>query len=318
MSTLNIVMAQINPLVGDIDGNKELVLASTIRAMEQFEANIVVFPELTLTGYPPEDLLLRPSLQKRIDTALNDLLQAKLDCYIVVGYPKRDAGGLFNMAGVIYRGELICEYAKHCLPNYQVFDEKRYFTPGFELPTFMINGNRIGLSICEDIWEGATLQQLKQAKLDLLLNLNGSPFHQNKQAIREALVQKRTSEIGAPIIYVNQVGGQDELVFDGGSMAWNAPTKNNESDGKSAQLVSRSPLFEEHLNPVIFDGISKSLKAYALSSKTAIVDTEGTLATIYKALVLGVKDYVNKNGFKGVVLGLSGGIDSALTLAVAS
>ncbi|VUD68297.1 Glutamine-dependent NAD(+) synthetase [Thalassocella blandensis] len=311
MSTLNIVMAQINPLVGDIDGNKDLILNSAKQAITRYGADVVVFPELTLTGYPPEDLLLRPSLEKRIAAALSALCEANLDCYLVFGYTKKATPNpygpsLFNMAGVIHKGALICEYAKHCLPNYQVFDEKRYFVPGSEMPTFQVGGVTIGMSICEDIWEGAPLGELKKAGIDLLLNLNASPYHQNKQAIRETLIQQRTQELDASILYVNQVGGQDELVFDGGSMAWDA----------QGVMVARSPLFEADLKAVTYEIEQKRLVAKPVS-QPAIADIDSPLATIYQALVLGVKDYVNKNGFNGVVLGLSGGIDSALTLAVA-
>lgn len=303
MPTLNIVLAQINALVGDIKGNTDKVIEILAQLQHNTTASdIVVFPELTLTGYPPEDLLLRPSLAARINTALERLCQVAIPFYVVVGYPKRVNGLLFNMSGVIYQGQLLCEYAKQCLPNYQVFDEKRYFTAGNSPCVFSVGSVRVGLTICEDMWDGAPIEQVKQAGVDILLNLNASPFHQGKQDTREALVSSRAQQINAPIIFVNWVGGQDELVFDGGSIAV----------ARNGSLVSRSPLFEEDLARVQFDSESGDL---LMSAK--ICERGGKLSEVYAALVLGVRDYVNKNRFNGVVLGLSGGIDSALTLAIA-
>ncbi len=318
MSTLNIVLAQINFLVGDIVGNTEKVIQTVNDAAMSQSADVVVFPELTLTGYPPEDLLLRPSLDVRIDAALAQIKQIDVDVYIVIGYPKRSEVGLQNMAGVIYQGELICEYAKQCLPNYQVFDEKRYFVEGSAPGTFLVKsckgderegGNpiniKIGITICEDLWEGGPVQQAKSEGVELLINLNASPFHLSKQDKREALVSERARALGAPIIFVNWVGGQDELVFDGGSLSCN-------TDG---ELISRSPLFKESHSLVEFNPETNAL---CVPDSAAAVATIGDdLSVAYDALVLGVRDYVNKNQFKGVVLGLSGGIDSALTLAIA-
>lgn len=304
MSKLNIVLAQINFLVGDIVGNTEKVIVTASKAIIDHRADVVVFPELTLTGYPPEDLLLRPSLEKRIDASLRKLFEAKIEAYLVVGYPKLRDGKLFNMAGVIYRGELICEYAKQCLPNYQVFDEKRYFKEGDGAGVFFIGEDKIGLTICEDLWDGAPVDQAKAENIDLLLNLNASPFHLNKQQVREDLVRERAKQLNAPIVFVNWVGGQDELVFDGGSLCCDA----------SGRLISRGPLFEEALICVTFDSKTKDL----IAADEKPLSTMGSeLSVAYDALVLGVRDYVNKNRFKGVVLGLSGGIDSALTLAIA-
>ncbi|WP_370977752.1 NAD+ synthase [Agaribacterium sp. ZY112] len=304
MSKLNIALAQLNPLVGDIDGNAQLVLQVARDILAEKPCDLVLFPELTLCGYPPEDLLLRDSLEGRIQRALDLLKAANLPCALIVGYPKRSAGGLLNVAGIIYEGKLLFEYAKRCLPNYQVFDEKRYFVPGEGKAEFDFKGHRLALSVCEDIWDGRPLEELCAESIDLVLNLNASPFHQGKQAERESLVKKRAQAIGAPIVYVNQVGAQDELVFDGGSMAVNA-------DGS---LVARSPLLRD-------DVIHVSLEAGSLHTEsTNSIDARYAndhLAVTYDALVVGVRDYVNKNGFKGVVLGLSGGIDSALTLAIA-
>ncbi len=313
MSTLNIVLAQINFLVGDVVGNTAKVIKTVNEAVASQSADIIVFPELTLTGYPPEDLLLRPSLDVRIDAALAQIKQLNVDAYIVIGYPKRSDAGLQNMAGVIYQGELICEYAKQCLPNYQVFDEKRYFVEGTDPGVFLVKGEgteaikdtKVGITICEDLWDGSPIQQAKSEGVELLINLNASPFHLSKQDTREALVSERARALGAPIVFVNWVGGQDELVFDGGSLCCDA----------SGELVSRSPLFEESHSLVQFNREARTL--LAPTPEVAVSTIGDDLSVAYQALVLGVRDYVNKNRFKGVVLGLSGGIDSALTLAVA-
>jgi len=304
MSTLTIVMAQINPLVGDIDGNTDLIIESSHQA-QALGADMVVFPELTLCGYPPEDLLLRPSMAHRIELALARLLAEPLSCAIVIGYPKYIDGCQYNMAGVLYQGALVAQYAKQHLPNYQVFDEKRYFTPGNTACTFDFKGLCIGLTVCEDIWHDSPMVQAKAAGAQLTLNINASPFHQGKQQQRIDLLARRAKDAQMPIVYVNQVGGQDELVFDGGSFAVNG-------DGTYA---AQAPLYENGLYPVVVEtsGLSPCIDR-AANTMTPLVDN---LAAVYQALVLGVRDYVNKNGFKGVVLGLSGGIDSALTLAVA-
>ncbi|WP_086931196.1 NAD+ synthase [Agarilytica rhodophyticola] len=304
MSKLNIAMAQINALVGDIVGNTEKVIATVKNAQERLCADVIVFPELTLTGYPPEDLLLRPSLDDRIDAALNSICDANLSVYTVIGYPKRVEGKLYNVAGVVFEGQVVCEYIKQCLPNYQVFDEKRYFSEGSTASSFSVNGIKIGLTVCEDIWDGSPITQSKTAGVDLLLNISASPFHLNKQQYRERLVRDRAQEVSLPIVFVNWVGGQDELVFDGGSVAFNP-------DG---ELVVRCPMFEESLVVAQYDHSSRKLSSVSLG---AVCELGDELSIAYRALVLGVRDYVNKNRFKGVVLGLSGGIDSALTLAIA-
>lgn len=302
MSTLVTALAQINPLVGDIPGNTRLILQVAERARIDLSANIIVFPELSLTGYPPEDLLMRPSLTLRIERALEVLCENSHEIALIVGYPKHTAQGLVNMAGVIFQGEIIAEYAKQHLPNYQVFDEKRYFVEGDKMVCADINGVRVALSICEDVWHAEPAAQAKAAGADLLISLNASPFHTNKQSEREAVLKLRAQEAGMPIVYVNQVGGQDELVFDGGSMVVNA-------DG---ELVLRAPLFKESLTAVVTEA-GRPL----IFEKAELADNPSHLPSVYQALVTGVRDYVNKNGFKGVVLGLSGGIDSALTLAIA-
>ncbi len=305
MSKLNIVLAQINCLVGDIVGNTDKILSVAAEAIQNHDADIVVFPELTLTGYPPEDLLLRPSLETRVNSALEKIKSAQLKTRLVVGYPKRLEGSLLNMAGVIHDGQLVCEYAKQCLPNYQVFDEKRYFSEGTLPGVFTIDDRKVGLTICEDLWDGRPLDDLKNEGIDLLLNLNASPFHLNKQLTRESLVSSRARELDAGIIFVNWVGGQDELVFDGGSICSDA----------NGELILRSPMFEEALDCIEY--MDDGSLCCSGSPAPSLAPLGDELSVAYQALVLGVRDYVNKNRFKGVVLGLSGGIDSALTLAIA-
>lgn len=303
MPTLKIVMAQVNPLVGDIQGNTELVIETVRQAELEHGADVVVFPELTLTGYPPEDLLLRASMEVRINRALKGICSASLQAAVVLGYPRLVAGRVFNMAGVIDDGELTAEYAKQHLPNYRVFDEMRYFLPGDSSCVVRLRGIKAAITICEDIWQLEPMLQAKQAGAQLMLNLNASPFHIGKVEERRELLHDRAREGHMPILYVNQVGAQDELVFDGASMAVSA-------DG---EVMAQAQCYESQLMPVeisVADGQCTIIEG----------DKEPEperLANIYQALVVGVRDYVNKNGFKGVVLGLSGGIDSALTLAIA-
>lgn len=303
MLPLQLILAQINTLVGDIPGNTAKVLKVVGEALAAGPVDAVVFPELTLTGYPPEDLLLRPSLTPRIERALQELMAAKLPVALIVGYPRMKNGRLYNMAGVILGGQLVAEYAKQCLPNYQVFDEKRYFAAGDDACVFDLKGVPTALSVCEDIWFAEPMAKAKAAGAKLMLNLNASPYHQGKQQEREAVVAQRAREGGMPVVYTNLVGGQDELVFDGGSVVVDA----------NGQTRFRAPAFSEGQFAVTLDWDHQQISVPA-QSVDAIPDN---LAAVYQALVLGMRDYVNKNRFKGVVLGLSGGIDSALTLAMA-
>jgi NAD+ synthase (glutamine-hydrolysing) len=296
--TLRIAFAQHNFLVGDIVKNTAKVRHLAQQAQAQ-DCDVLVFPELCLTGYPPEDLLLRASLALRIERALQSLADIR-DIVLVLGYPKRINGQLFNMAGAWLNGECLVEYAKQKLPNYQVFDERRYFEHGNYAATFNYKGHRIGLNICEDIWHPEPVAQAKALGANVLICLNASPFHLNKQQQRLALVQQRAQENNLAIAYVNLVGGQDELVFDGGSIAVN-------SDG---EVAFEAALFEEQLAILDFD----NQQQFKAQKRVPELSEE---AAVYQALVLGVRDYVSKSGFKGVVLGLSGGIDSALVLAIA-
>lgn len=301
MSQLHFVLAQINTLVGDIPGNTAKVIEFTRSALGQGDIDCILFPEMTLTGYPPEDLLLRTSLDLRIDAALAQLCDAALPVTLVVGYAKRIDGKLYNLAGVIQNGQLIAEYAKQKLPNFQVFDEKRYFEAGEHACLFSLKGVKVGVLICEDLWHPEPIAQARAAGAELILSLNASPFHAGKQFTREEIVATRAREAQLPIVYTNLVGGQDELVFDGGSMLVSA----------RGETVFRAPLFVEGQFScrVSIDAPNQAVNDLA--------EVPQTLAAVYQALCLGLSDYVNKNGFKGVVLGLSGGIDSALTLAIA-
>ena len=303
--TLRILIAQVNLLVGDVAANRDRVIMVAQEARERYGADLVVFPELTLTGYPPEDLLLRPELIERVGAALEDIRAASQGIGLVLGYPKRDLGSLFNVAGLIQDGRLVAEYAKQMLPNYSVFDEKRYFQPGHAPCVIDFQGTRLGISICEDIWEEAPTRLAAAAGAQLLINLNASPYHVGKASKREELLVRRAQEYQLPILYANLVGGQDELVFDGGSFVVNA----------QGQLTQRAPFFAEAMLLVEVE-VGPADQAPCPRPST-IAPIPAAEEGVYSALVLGVRDYVRKNGFHGAVLGLSGGIDSALTLAIA-
>ena len=299
-----VVMAQLNFVVGAIDDNTTLLIDSARRAIAESNAQFVIFPELTLTSYPPEDLLLRPSLAPRMKVAMDRILAAKLPTTLVFGYPESSDGKLYNSLAVVDHGKLLATYRKQCLPNYQVFDERRYFQAGNQPCVLEIHGLRLGFTICEDLWEEMPTQQFEHQSLDLLLNINASPFHRGKACERRQLLKRRAQAIGAPIAYVNLVGGQDELVFDGGSLAVDSV----------GNAVVQAPQFEAGLYPAVFKLSSSGRYEPA---RVSCATQPSDLAQVYKALTIGVRDYVTKNGFKGVVLGLSGGIDSALTLAIA-
>lgn len=299
-----VVMAQIDPVVGDISGNVTRIIEAAEAAKKSHNADIVVFPEMTITGYPPEDLLLREGLYPKVNKALSDIALAMTDIVCVIGYPmKDDLGERFNMAAWIADGMIQASYMKQNLPNYSVFDERRYFDAGNQPCVMEYKGIRFGLLICEDIWKITPCTQTRDAGADIILTLNASPFSQEKHKDRIQTVARRIDEIKTPIIYVNQVGGQDELVFDGGSFAISA-------DG---DVCVQSPEFATALTPVHL--MKQSDSVVMLPGEQA--DLFHDEARVYQALIMGVKDYVAKNGFPGVLLGLSGGIDSALTLAIA-
>jgi NAD+ synthase (glutamine-hydrolysing) len=299
-----LVMGQINLVVGDVAGNVKKVIAAAEQARDELNADLVVFPELTLTGYPPEDLLLRPGLIKRVEKGLVSLKSKIKGVAVLVGHPSGVVrADLYNAASLIADGQCLASYFKHHLPNYSVFDEKRYFVEGKEPSVVDYKGIRFGITICEDIWFAGPSIQAVDAGAEIILNLNASPFSQGKWQLRETQVKQRAIETGVPIVYVNQVGGQDELVFDGCSFALSS----------SGEKAVRAPAWQQGLFPVL---ISRN-ENKTLSIKGELATKETELAMIYQGLVCGLQDYVEKNNFASVVIGLSGGIDSALTLALA-
>lgn len=298
---LKIIVCQTNPRVGDIGGNAERI-AEVVN--QHPEADVFVFPELALTGYPPEDLLLRPSMQRRVERALKQLCSRVKDQWLILGYPIIRNGKSYNCCGVLHEGRILTEYFKRELPNYRVFDEKRYFVPGSSPAVLDIKGVRIGLTICEDLWFSAPVTQSVLAGAELIININASPYDYKKHLQRMEVASERARESSIPVIYAHMVGGQDELVFDGGSFAVDA----------SGRRIYQAAWFKQAADLI---DVSRNERSEILLRTDQQQPDPEPLETMYSALVLGVKDYIEKNGFKGVVIGLSGGIDSALTLAVA-
>lgn len=301
---LRVAIAQQQFIVGDIVHNAQKMVALANEARQK-GANLIVFPELALLGYPPEDLLLRPSLAARVKYAF-EILSHVQDIVMLVGYPHIDTHGTFNSLAIIHNGQQKGFYHKQCLPNYGVFDEQRYFSTGQNNVLFDYQGLTIGLLICEDLWQQAPIAALKHKGADIVVCVNASPFEQNKQQTRKDLLQRRASEHQLPIVYVNTVGGQDDLVFDGGSMVVDA-------DG---QCVHEAPRF---LQQMLYASIRRDADSgrLVLSSQRKAPLALSPIAETYQALVVGLRDYVNLSGFNGVLVGLSGGIDSALTLCIA-
>jgi NAD+ synthase len=301
--TLSIAIAQLNPIVGDIPGNAALIRRARDEAATE-RADLVAFSELVLVGYPPEDLVLRPALVEAAAHALRQLAEESRSGgpALVVTLPCVENGRLHNAVALVADGRVDLRF-KHELPNYGVFDEKRVFSPGPLPDPVTFRDHRIGLPICEDIWFDRTTRALADRGAELLLVPNGSPFEVDKFHQRLDLARSRTSETGLPLAYINQVGGQDELVFDGGSFVMNA-------DGTLAHLL---PFWHES---VMMTRWSRQGNVYRCEPQR-ICPEESRLASIYSAMMLGMRDYARKNRFPGVVLGLSGGIDSALTAAVA-
>jgi len=297
--SLKIALAQINFLVGNIAANIDNIVDAAVYARDQLNADMIVFPELTITGYPAEDLLLRADFITAANNAVYQLADRVADIALVVGFPERVDNKLYNSAVVLHQGVILACYRKQALPNYGVFDEQRYFTAGNQPCVFEFNGTFIGLTICEDVWKSGIIEATKQAGAELLLTLNASPFNSGKIHQREAIICKQVKAAQIPLVYVNQVGGQDELIFDGASFV-------ADSQG---DIVFRAEEFKEQISVLEFDGNNP------VTSTRAPLYNE--ISSEYQALVLGIKDYVRKNGFQGAILGLSGGIDSALVLALA-
>jgi len=302
LTPFHIALAQINTVVGDLSGNAKLI-RDAAEVAHRSGAKLLITPELALTGYPPEDLLLRPAFIEAAEDAL-DQLRSALVAYpglaVVVGHPLKTTQGLHNAASVLRDGQSIASYAKHELPNNEVFDEVRYFTPGSAPCIFDIEGCAIGVIICEDAWHTGPAAQAKAAGAQLLISLNASPYHLQKENLRLEVLRKVIDTIGLPLIYVNAVGGQDELVFDGGSFALDA----------NGLVATAMPQFEAGIGLVAID-------ANGEPELGLIAPSQSMESQAYAALVLGVRDYVHKNGFPGVIIGLSGGVDSALVLAIA-
>jgi NAD+ synthase (glutamine-hydrolysing) len=297
---VRIALGQIDPTVGDLEGNVELMTAWTARATEA-AADVVVFPELAIAGYPPEDLVLRPSF---VDDNLEALaLLAKETsggCSILTGFVDRSERGIHNAAALLANGDVVARYHKVKLPNYGVFDEQRTFVPGEAECALRLAGSELGLSICEDAWwPGPPFDAYAELRTPVILNINGSPYHRGKAAERVEICRARALETGAWIVYVNMVGGQDELVFDGGSIVV----------GPDASLRHRAAAFEEDLLVIDIDG--------DVSFAHVRPEPPPEPEDVYRALVLGLRDYARKNGFRDVVLGLSGGVDSALVAVLA-
>ncbi|MGA0356544.1 MAG: NAD+ synthase [Ilumatobacteraceae bacterium] len=318
---LRIALAQMNPVVGDLGGNVDRALRVYRDAVE-LGADLVVFGELAICGYPPEDLLLKPRFVADIERALQRLADGVGAIPAVIGTVSGTPGALHNSAAVVCSGAVVGRYDKRDLPNYAVFDEVRYFRPGqAPLELFVVAGVRVGLSVCEDMWGTVGPHaELVAGGAQLIVSINGSPYHHDKDTEREEMMAARASELGCPVVYVNQVGGQDELVFDGGSFAVDA----------NGSLIARSPLFTEDLRlvdvevdpatepatlPVI--AVSETAIDQMEPTGTPIADAMEGDAELYSALVLGTRDYCRKNGFSDVVIGLSGGIDSTLVACVA-
>ncbi len=295
-STLNILMAQINPTVGAIESNREKII-SIINA-HQAQHDAIIFPELALTGYPPEDLLFRKEFHQKVSENLHTIQNAIKECHVIIGHPIIEQECCFNAASIFYNKQKIHQYHKQNLPNYEVFDEARYFTPGKKDSCILeIAGYKIGVIICEDLWHPGPAEDLLRQNIAILMVINASPFDFGKYDKRKALLHSYAQQ-GISIIYVNQIGGQDELLFDGQSIAID----------KQGAIGARAQAFEEDLCAVQINQDSITGHVAPLLSNEAL---------IYKALVCGTRDYVRKNNFPGALVGLSGGIDSALTLAIA-
>ena len=305
-NNITVGIIQENPIVGDIKGNLKLA----INAIEGlFSAHgkhdIYLFTEMFITGYPPEDLILRDDLLNSAYDAIKELSLLKPESYIVIGYPKKEGDSVYNCAGVLHDNSIILEYRKQELPNYEVFDEKRYFAPGTDSGIFEVNQTKVALTVCEDIWHNKVIDQAFAGGANLILNINASPFHLQKISERKDLISGHASKYNLPIIYANQVGGQDELVFDGTSMVM---------DSQGDQVMELSKFQADKKTIEFFSEDGTDLKVLNKEE----IPAENEISDVYEALVLGARDYILKNNFPGVLIGSSGGIDSALTAAIAA
>lgn len=296
---MNIVLAQLNLKVGDIENNTKNIIDTINTVISNKNTDVLVFPELTISSYPPEDLLFRPAFIDYVQSALDQIVNVIKEIHVIIGYPVVKDNKLYNACSLIYDGKILKTYFKRNLPNYGVFDEKRYFSAGIDTCLFEINGISAAMSICEDIWVPEPIQDAAAAGAKIMFNINASPYHKNKLAQRESIITKHAENSNMHIVYCNLVGGQDELVFDGNSMIVN----------NNGEIIFHAPAFQEGLYNYNLD--------LNQSEKISQSDTNAEEDNIYNALVLGTRDYVKKNKFNGALIGLSGGIDSALTLSIA-
>jgi len=299
------VMAQLNLVVGDVDGNTSRIVTAANEARDRFRADLVMLPELAVSGYPPEDLLFHSGMRLQVAHSLERLKQEVRGITLIAGYPEYSDAKIFNSAIVIRDGKVLANHRKACLPNYRVFDEKRYFTPGTDPTIIDINGVRAGVLVCEDAWDSEPARQAREKGAQVLLIINASPYEVDKQSMREhQVVRERIQETGIPVVFCNLIGGQDELVFDGNSFVMDA----------QGRVTQRAPAFTEGMY-VVDLGLDASGMVHPIPAD--IVPLQGQEESVYGALVQGTRDYVTKHRFPGVVMGLSGGIDSALTLVIA-
>lgn len=299
-NSLRITLAQLNLTVGDIAGNLEKHIAAAEKARDEQKADLIVFPELGLTGYPPEDLLLRPDFLKAANNALEQFIQRVKNIYCVVSHPHANAQGLYNSCSIVFNGKVLGHYYKQHLPNYGVFDEDRYFIPGNASCVINIKDIPVGLVICEDLWFPGPVQQAASLGAKIIVSPNASPFEIDKHEMRLAVLANQARETKTHIVYVNCVGGQDEIIFDGGSMVVDT----------QGQMTHFAGFFQEKL-------LLADIQINEKVSEPAI-KLPSQIEKIYDALVLSVRDYLRKNNFKNALIGVSGGIDSALTLAIAA
>jgi NAD+ synthase (glutamine-hydrolysing) len=300
---VRIGLAQLNTRVGAIDANSKKVLEYAARARDEHRCDVVLFPELTLCGYPPEDLLLHRGLRSRVAAAFERVKDGVQGIAMYLGYPEYEGDAIYNSAALLRDGTILANHRKIALPNYAVFDEKRYFQPGAAPTVVDLDGQRLGLVICEDVWVPEPCRAPAEAGAQAILVINGSPFHMTQLETREQVLAARARENSLPLVYLNMVGGQDELVFDGGSVVVDS----------AGEVRFRAPSFEDGLYVVELDNRDGKLVPRA----SEVAPPPPLVERVYRALVLGTRDYVEKNGFRGVVLGLSGGVDSALTLTIA-
>lgn len=298
---LRIALAQLNPTLGDLSGNLEKHIHAATFARDELKADIIVFPELSLIGYPPEDLLLRRDFIQQSDETIQQFTQSISGIHCLISHPYQAPEGLYNACSLIYNGNTLGRYAKQHLPNYGVFDEDRYFIPGNKPCVVSIHDTLVGLVICEDLWFPLPVQQAAALGASIILSPNASPFETHKHEQRMDILAERAQENQVTIVYVNAVGGQDELVFDGDSMVIN----------QQGQVCAHAGYFNETTLSIDIDQHQQPIPQPSATTETP------TLTLIYQALVTSLRDYVNKNHFPGVYIGLSGGIDSALTLAIA-